>query len=266
MRADDVCGATQQSECKRVLSIIIPALNEAANLERHLPDLFRVCPDAEVIVVDGGSTDGTPEVVSRFPQAKLMFAPRCRARQMNAGAECASGETLLFLHADTTLPTDAPDALTEALGRPDVVGGRFDVRFDDSRRIFNVVATMMNVRSRLSGIFTGDQAIFVRRRLFEAMGGYADVPLMEDIDFTRRLKRRGRLACLRLHVTTSARKWEREGALRTIALMWMLRFLYFAGVSPARLHGWYYGRRANTRLNEWSPSESGNARQTNRRV
>ena len=249
-----------------MLSIIIPALDEAANLERHLPRLFRTCPDAEVIVVDGGSTDGTREVVSRFPQAKLMVAQRCRARQMNAGAARASGETLLFLHADTILPTGAPDAVTEALGRPDVVGGRFDVRFDSTRRIFHAVATLMNVRSRLSGISTGDQAIFVRRRVFEAMGGYADIPLMEDIDFTRRLKRRGRLACLRLHVITSARKWEREGVPRTIVLMWTLRFLYFAGVSPERLHGWYYGGRANTHLNDGSTSESRNAQQTDRRV
>lgn len=266
MRADEVRGTTQRGERKPVLSIIIPALNEAANLERHLPGLFRACPDAEVIVVDGGSTDGTPDVVSRFPQAKLMVAPRCRARQMNAGAECASGEALLFLHADTTLPSDAPDAVMEALGRPDVVGGRFDVRFDSNRRIFTAVATMMNVRSRLSEISTGDQAIFVRRRVFEAVGGYADIPLMEDIDFTRRLKRRGRLACLRLRVITSARKWEREGALRTIVLMWMLRFLYFAGVSPARLHGWYYDGPANTHPSDGSPSEAGNAHQTDRRV
>ena len=257
MKADEVCGTTQRGERKPVLSIIIPALNEAANLERNLPSLFRACPDAEVIVVDGGSTDGTPDVVSRFPQAKLMVAPRCRARQMNAGAECASGETLLFLHADTTLPSAAPNAVAEALGRLDVVGGRFDVRFDSNRRIFNAVATMMNVRSRLSGISTGDQAIFVRRRVFEAMGGYADIPLMEDIEFTRRLKRQGRSACLRLRVLTSARRWERDGALHTIVLMWVLRLLYFAGVSPARLHGWYYRSRTDTIRSNLSGSDSG---------
>jgi hypothetical protein len=107
-----------------------------------------------------------------------------------------------------------------------------------------MIAFFMNLRSRASGISTGDQAIFVRREVFETMGGYPDMPLMEDIELSRRLKRRGRLAALPLRVTTSARKWEREGALRTMALMWALRFLYMVGVSPARLHRWYYGRDA----------------------
>lgn len=226
------------------LSVVIPALNEAANLERLLPELARSCPDAEVIVVDGGSTDGTADVVRRFPFATLIAADRGRARQMNAGAAQATGEVLLFLHADTGLPPGAPGAVMDAARADGVAGGRFDVRFDNPRRIFRVIATMMNVRSRLSGISTGDQAIFVRRPVFVSMGGYPDIPLMEDVEFSRRLKRQGRLACLRLRVTTSARKWEREGAWRTIILMWTLRLLYAAGVSPVRLHRWYYGGRA----------------------
>jgi rSAM/selenodomain-associated transferase 2 len=222
------------------LSIVVPALNEAANLARLLPDLARDCPGAEIVVVDGGSDDGTPEVVARHLGVRLLASARGRARQMNRGARAAGGDTLLFLHADTRLPAGATGAMEDALGDPGVVGGRFDVRFDNARALFRVVAWFMNARSRLSAICTGDQAIFVRRGDFEAIGGYPDVPLMEDIELSRRLKRRGRLAALRPRVTTSARKWEREGPLRTIGLMWALRFLYFCGVSPHRLHRWYY--------------------------
>lgn len=226
-----------------MLSIVIPTLNEAAAIGRLLPDLAQMCPEAEAIVVDGGSTDGTQELVRRFPRARLIEASRGRARQMNAGAWTAGGSTILFLHADTVLPPDALHAIAEALRDPDVVGGRFDVRFDNPRTIFALIATMMNFRSRLTGICTGDQALFVRRQTFDELEGYPDIPLMEDVELSRRLKRRGRMACLRLRVTTSARKWEREGAIRTIALMWTLRFLYWAGVKPARLHRWYYGGR-----------------------
>jgi len=161
---------------------------------------------------------------------------------MNAGARAATGDVLLFLHADTLLPADAASAVEEALRDPWVVGGRFDVRLGSPRAMLRLVEALMNLRSRLTGISTGDQAIFVRRDVFEAMGGYAEIPLMEDVEFTGRLKRRGRLAALRLRVTTSARKWERDGILRTILLMWTLRFLYWTGVSPARLHRWYYPR------------------------
>ena len=243
-----------------MLSIVIPALNEAANLERLLPDLARTCPDAEVIVVDGGSTDGTLDLVRRFPRATLIEAAGGRARQMNAGARIASGSALLFLHADTTLPPGAQGAIQAALNLPGVVGGRFDVRFDNPRPIFKLIATMMNMRSRLSGICTGDQALFVRRRTFEALGGYPDIPLMEDVDLSRRVKRHGRIARLRLRVTTSARKWEREGVLRTIALMWTLRLLYWAGTEPARLHRWYYGGRADGSPNNARSANDGDPR------
>jgi rSAM/selenodomain-associated transferase 2 len=223
------------------LSVVVPALDEAPNLRRLLPDLARVCPGAEVIVVDGGSRDGTGDVVTGRPGVRLLVAPRGRARQMNAGARQAGGDVLLFLHADTWLPDGAPAAIAAALADPGAVGGRFDVRFDSGRRVLGLVAGLMNARSRATGICTGDQAIFVRRADFEAVGGYPDIPLMEDIELCRRLKRRGRLAALRARVTTSARKWEREGPLRTIGLMWALRLLHFCGVAPARLHRWYYG-------------------------
>ena len=222
------------------LTIVVPTLNEAANLARLLPELARDCPGAEIIVVDGGSTDGTPEVAAGRSGVRLLAGPRGRARQMNAGARAAGGDALLFLHADTRLPGGAAAAIARVLAEPGTVGGRFDVRLDSPRPLLRLVAWLMNARSRLSGICTGDQGIFVRRADFEAVGGYPDIPLMEDVELSRRLKRRGRLGALRLRVTTSARKWEREGPLRTIGLMWALRFLHFCGVSPERLHRWYY--------------------------
>ena len=222
------------------LAIVIPALDEAANLSRLLPELARDCPGAEIVVVDGGSRDDTAAVVAGRPGPRLLASGRGRARQMNHGARQTVGDPLLFLHADTRLPAGAARAIARALDEPGVVGGRFDVRFDNERALFRVIAWFMNARSRASGICTGDQAIFVRRADFEAIGGYPDIPLMEDIELSRRLKRRGELRALRLRVTTSARKWEREGPLRTIGLMWALRFLHFCGVAPARLHRWYY--------------------------
>jgi rSAM/selenodomain-associated transferase 2 len=225
------------------LSIVVPALDEAENLRTLLPALARECPDAEVLVVDGGSRDDTGAVVAGAPGVRLLRSPRGRARQMNAGAAAASGAVLLFLHADTRLPAGAAGAVARALADPAVAGGRFDVAFDNRGWRFRMIAALMNVRSRWSGIATGDQAIFVRRAAFEALGGYPEIPLMEDVELTRRLKRAGRLACLRLRVTTSARKWEREGVWRTIGLMWALRLLHFCGVAPERLHRWYYPGR-----------------------
>jgi len=222
------------------LSIVIPALNEAANLARLLPDLVVREPRAEVLVVDGGSDDDSRAVVARVPSVRWLSGPRGRARQMNAGARAAQGEILLFLHADTSLPAGAGAAILGALGDPAAVGGRFDVQLDSRRLLLVLTAWLMNRRSRLTGISTGDQGIFVRRAVFDALGGYPDIPLMEDVELTRRLKRCGRLAALGLCVTTSARKWEDEGIVRTIVLMWTLRLLYALGVPPARLHRWYY--------------------------
>src|SRR5262245_1168141 len=223
-----------------MLSIIIPVLDEAPNLARLLPDLVARCPHEEIIVVDGGSADATAEVARSVASVRVLSSPRGRARQMNAGAAAAQGHAFLFLHADTALPDGAMEAIECALADPAVVGGRFDVRFTSPRWPFRVIAAFMNRRSRLSGICTGDQAIFVTRSAFADLGGYPDIPLMEDIELTRRLKRLGVLASLDLRVTTSSRKWERDGIVRTVLLMWSLRFLYFCGVSPARLCAWYY--------------------------
>ena len=167
------------------LAIVIPALNEAANLARLLPDLARDCPGAEIVVVDGGSRDETAAVVARAPGARLLASARGRALQMNHGARATGGDTLLFLHADTRLPDGAARAIEQALAEPGVVGGRFDVRFDNAGALFRVIAWFMNTRSRASGICTGDQAIFVRRADFEAIGGYPEIPLMEDIELSR---------------------------------------------------------------------------------
>lgn len=240
-----------------MLSIIIPALNEAANLERLLLSLRVIGPGAEVIVVDGGSEDGTRAVVRRFPWVRYVTSGRGRARQMNAGAEVANGQNLLFLHADTLLPSEAEAAIVEAFHDPAIVAGRFDVRFDSPRPIFMLIAFFINRRSRLTKICTGDQALFVRRQTFEEMEGYPDIPLMEDVELTKRLKRVGRMACLRSKVTTSARKWERDGVFRTILLMWSLRFLYFIGVSPDRLHRLYYGHPPSDEMKRSASSVRG---------
>ncbi len=224
-----------------MLSIIIPVVDEAHNLRRLLPDLPAKCPGAEVIVVDGGSIDGTAQVVEQFPSVRFVASRRGRARQMNAGAREAGGDILLFLHADTFLPDGASEAIRDALADPGVVGGRFDIRLDSGRRIFQVIAYFINLRSRLTWIATGDQALFVRKTIFTEMNGFPKIPLMEDVELTKRLKRRGSIACLRLPVIASVRKWERDGVVWTILLMWTLRLLYFFGASPARLHELYYG-------------------------
>ena len=240
------------------ISVIIPTLNEESTLAHTLERTFQLGFD-EIIVVDGGSTDRTRDLVLRFSLAQhrpaitacpvlATTAPRGRAAQMNAGAELSRNDILLFLHADTHLPDEARDAIVNAMAEPACAGGRFEVQFDKNTTLGSVISTMMNARSRLSGIATGDQAIFVRRETFEAMGGYAAIPLMEDIDFTRRLKRRGRVATLRHQVTTSYRRWESQGPVRTIILMTALRLLYWCGMSPERLSRFYAAvRRENFR-------------------
>jgi rSAM/selenodomain-associated transferase 2 len=162
---------------------------------------------------------------------------------MNAGAHVADGEVLLFLHADTDLPQGFLRLLSDAFSDPQVVGGRFDVRLDTEGWSFRMIETLMNVRSRVTKISTGDQAIFVRRAVFQKMGGYPELELMEDIEFSRRLKREGRIACLRGRVATSARRWQRDGVAHTIVKMWALRVCHFFGVSTARLRTYYADTR-----------------------
>jgi rSAM/selenodomain-associated transferase 2 len=219
------------------VSVIVPTLNEESGIRDALAAASAVNPH-EIIVVDGESADHT-RAVAAASGCRVLDAPRGRAVQMNAGAASATGDILLFLHADTKLPPDAIQQLTHAMADQRVVGGRFDVSLDGAEPIFRVIETLMNLRSRVTRIATGDQAIFVRRSVFQTLGGFAPLPLMEDVQFCARLKRRGRVACLRARVRTSARRWRRHGIWRTMVRMWWLRALYAAGVSPDRLARWY---------------------------
>lgn len=225
-----------------MISVIIPTLNESSTIARTLTRTVALGFD-DIIVSDGGSTDPTIPMVqaccARVPAVRLVTAPTGRARQLNEGVKASRGDVMLFLHADTELPPTAKAVIESTLKDPRYVGGRFDVRFDHPSRWGAVISWFMNRRSRLTGIATGDQAIFARRQIFERLGGFPDIPLMEDIAFSRRLKRLGPTAALTDRVTTSFRRWEKNGPLRTILLMWTLRFLYWLGVSPTRLNHWY---------------------------
>ncbi len=223
------------------VSVIAPTFNEATQIA-HTLRRVREAGECEIIVVDGGSTDGTLDIVRPFADITLL-AERGRARQMNAGARCASGDILLFLHADTLLPQDFSSLVQHALYKSHVVGGRFDVCLDAPGWPFRMIETLMNTRSRVTRIATGDQAIFVRRDTFEKIGGFPELELMEDIAFSRRLKRCGKIACLREQVTSSARRWQRDGIAKTIVLMWTLRLAYFLGVSPRQLKAFYADTR-----------------------
>ena len=228
------------------LSIVIPTLNEAASIGSvlaRLQDLRR--RGAEVIVIDGGSTDGTLEE-ARLLADRAASAPRGRASQMNAGARLARGFVLLFLHADTILPDSADRRIAEALANQACAWGRFDVRIAGRHPMLAVVAVLMNLRSRLTGIATGDQAMFVRREAFEQVGGFPDIPLMEDISLSRSLKHLSRPASLAAKAVTSGRRWEKNGLFRTVLLMWRLRLAYFLGADPAKLARRYgYAPRRN---------------------
>lgn len=217
------------------LSVVIPALNEAAGIETVLLPLqpWRKVGH-EVMVVDGGSADDTRERAEPLAD-RVLVAPRGRASQMNVGATVSGEDVLCFLHADTVVPVAGAALILRALGRQRRDWGRFDVRLSGSHRVLRVVERLMNLRSRLTGMATGDQAMFVRRALFEEVGGFPDIALMEDIALSQRLKRHGRPACIRVPVTTSSRRWEAQGVIRTIALMWRLRLAYFLGADPNRL-------------------------------
>jgi len=216
-----------------MLSIVVPVLNEAAEIEAALQSLAPLrARGCEVIVVDGGSADDTLALAKSLAD-RTIAAPRGRASQMNAGGAIAKGDVLLFLHADTRLPENADALVIDALSRSRRAWGRFDVRF--TKGALPLIAWTMNVRSRLTGIATGDQAMFVTRKAFESVGGFPEIALMEDIALSARLKRISRSACVSARVTTSPRRWQKHGTIRTILLMWRLRFAYFFGAPPEAL-------------------------------
>ena len=219
----------------------MPVLNEADAIACALRALAPLAArGAQIIVTDGGSTDGTvASALACGVPIRVVHAPRGRALQMNAGAQRATGELLLFLHADTWLPSNADQLVRQALAAGPQVWGRFDVRIEGRPGMLRVIAALMNSRSRWTGIATGDQALFMTRAAFDAVGGFPDQPLMEDIAMSARLLKFSRPACLRERVVTSGRRWETHGVWRTVLLMWRLRLAYWRGVAPERLAGWY---------------------------
>lgn len=221
------------------LSIIIPTLNEEEQISKTLWSLQSLRRrGVELVVVDGGSHDGTVDIAE--PLADVIFQTQAsRALQMNLGAERSTGRILLFLHSDTQLPEKAYEAILQKMELPHV-WGRFDVALTGKHFLFRLIENMMNFRSGVTGIATGDQAIFMTRAAFYQVGGFPNIPLMEDITISQRLKKIAFPVCLRLRAITSSRRWEENGILKTILFMWWLRFLYFIGIKADRLHARYY--------------------------
>ena len=218
-----------------MLSIIIPTLDEESAIAECLARMQPMrAAGAELIVVDGGSRDATRELAAPLAD-RVIEAPRGRAAQMNAGARASRGDVLLFLHADTVLPPGALGHVATGLAASGRAWGRFDVAIAAADPLLAVVAILMNARSRLTGIATGDQAMFARRAAFESVGGFPEIALMEDVALSSRLRRVGRPLCLAARVVTSGRRWQRHGTLRTILLMWRLRLEYALGADPGRL-------------------------------
>ena len=217
-------------------------LNEALTIASTLDAVRRGAAGAEIVVVDGGSIDAS--IATAQPLSDILInAPRGRARQMNAGAHASHGDVLVFVHADTIVPSTFAADIATALSDSAVVGGRFDVELDGSALPYRIIGAMISLRSRISRTGTGDQAIFVRREVFDRLGGFPELELCEDLEFSRRLKRAGRVACLRARVTTSARRWSRDGVARTVLRMWLIRAMYLLGVPPARLKRMYSDTR-----------------------
>ena len=217
-------------------------LNEERAIGETLTALREGAPEAEIIVVDGGSTDQSL-VIARSKSDRVLEAARGRARQMNAGASVATGDVLAFVHADTIVSRTFAAEIGVALDNSQVCAGRFDVGLDDPRARFRILEAAINLRSRLTRSGTGDQAIFVRREVFERLGGYADIALCEDVDLVRRLRRIGKIACVPARVITSARRWREGGLVRTIVRMWIVKSLFLMGVPPATLKRRYTDTR-----------------------
>ena len=222
------------------ISFIIPVLNDAQALGKLLPQLQHHREQGhEIIIVDGGSADGSL-TVARAHADRVLMTGTGRGRQMNLGAEHARHDILVFLHADSLFPASGADSIIDALGDPDCHWGRFNVRLDQPGPVYSLIGNMMNLRSRLSGVATGDQGIFVRKTAFHAAGGYQVIPLMEDVALSKELRAHSRPACLPDILVTSGRRWRDRGVIRTVLLMWYLRLAYACGADAARLARYYY--------------------------
>jgi rSAM/selenodomain-associated transferase 2 len=222
------------------ISVIIPTLNEESVISDCLRQFEQVSASLEIIVVDGGSEDRTEEIATGCEHVRFLRSPsRGRAVQMNAGAEIATGDLMLFLHADTTLPEDWYRFITASMSTPGISGGRFRFDISDSRRVYRWIVRGTNFRSRRLGITYGDQAIYTSREIFERVGGYEMMPIFEDSKFAERLKQEGTFDWIDVPVVTSARRWQRHGPVRTILLTWFLRVLYILSVSPKTLTRFY---------------------------
>jgi len=226
-------------------SLIVPTLNEASSISAGLAALQPLRDRAEIIVADGGSSDNTVTLAEKWAD-RVVRSPKGRARQMNLGAKLATGDVLIFLHADTFLPPDALDRIERQL---ETSGdwGRFDIQLSGNHFMFKIIAQLMNWRSRLTGIATGDQVLFVSKKAFVSAGGFPDIALMEDIALSKALKKISPPVCLKAKVVSSSRKWQQHGIIRTILLMWSLRLQYFFGADPDVLARRYYGKSVSKR-------------------
>jgi rSAM/selenodomain-associated transferase 2 len=222
------------------LSIVIPIYNEANIIEDTLKYLFKIFSNhhVEIIIVDGGSTDNSLELIQQLPVTIISSNDRSRAAQMNTGAKVATGDVLLFLHCDTRLPSDTFEQLTEVVNNS---WGFFKVKLDGRHWMFRLIEFMINLRSSISKVATGDQCIFIGSKLFNNVKGFKEIPLMEDVELTKRLRMLSKPLIVNKKSETSSRRWQGNGILKTIFLMWQLRLLYFLGVSPKRLAEKYYG-------------------------
>jgi len=219
------------------VAVIVPVLNEAQGLPSLLHRLQALNAD-ECVFVDGGSTDESCRILAASG-VRWLASKRGRALQMNVGCQQTKSDILLFIHGDTEFSSEHMNDLKAVMRDEKTVGGRFDVRLSGAQPAFRVIELMMNLRSRLTKISTGDQAMFVRRDVFERFGGFPELPLMEDVAFSKLLKKQGKVACLRRKIVTSSRRWEQHGIVRTILLMWRLRLLYWLGVAPEKLAKMY---------------------------
>jgi len=223
------------------IAAVVPLLNERDRLPELLEMLNELSAD-EVVLIDGGSTDGSKELLSKSGFSWCSSIPG-RSVQMNRGASQCLSDIILFIHADTLISSSHILAVKEVMRDTETVAGRFDIHLSGRHPAFRMIESMMNLRSRLTRISTGDQCQFVRRSVFESLGGFPEQPLMEDVEFSKRLKRAGRIACLRDKVTTSSRRWEQHGTFKTILLMWKLRLYYWLGITPDRLAAMYRDAR-----------------------